>query len=418
MDNELERFENESIIKLQNDQYYKLNLTKSELINILTLRYNPNISDPANKSWKDFATLKNNITLDTAAKFVYKNLVDTISSIRERKVGISVSGGIDSSVVLAASNEAGKKLITFCVLIDGKRDPLLNKLLERYNTEHHDIKIERIFSELPTHIGIVKKPLWHIWSYYLLKYASKYCKTLIGGDGADELFGGYVFRYKSILYDKPRKPYDKVISYLNGHKMDWVPDQEKLFGESLKFNWNKIYSFFLPYFNNRLPLLNQIFLADYNGKLLHDWKPMFSSWARAFDLKYNMPFLSDSIVNYSLKLPNSLKYNSEKVEGKLVLRKLLRILGLNEIASQGKTGFTFDAVKIWKSEGKEIFDNIMEKPYVIESKLINKDWLGKTLKSSTRLSSVRYVNKLYAILALEIWYRLLIVKNFSTNTKL
>jgi asparagine synthase (glutamine-hydrolysing) len=84
------------------------------------------------------------------------------------------------------------------------------------------------------------------------------------GDGGDEVFGGYSFRYKKYLdnYDYRLKWKDRVRLYLDCHERDWVPDQNDMFGTTLQFDWDKIYSIFKRYFDNDLAPLDQVFMAD------------------------------------------------------------------------------------------------------------------------------------------------------------
>lgn len=393
-------------------------ISDREIINLLTLRYHPFPANPESKNWHDLASKHQNVDLASAAKKVSDQLQISLSYFEKKKAGLTISGGIDSSLLLSFAAEKKLELTTFSVLVDGKRDPTISYLLEKYPTNHHDIVIERVLEDLPAHIGIVKKPLWHLWSYYLLKYASRYCKVLALGDGGDELFGGYTFRYKSFLDRNIRTPLDRVRAYLEGHSRDWVPDQEKVFGPALQFNWDEIYSLLLPYFDNPLEPLEQVFLADYNGKLLHDWYPMFDSWATAFDLELNRPLLDNQIITYALTLPHHLKYNPIDSKGKLVLRRILEDRGLSKITTQGKTGFAFDTVNIWENEGKPIFLNLMEKSRVVAAGLINDEWIQKTLGSKERQKIHRYANKLLGILALEVWYRIFITEEMKPNEKL
>ncbi|NWG36454.1 asparagine synthase C-terminal domain-containing protein [Nitrososphaera sp.] len=388
---------------------------KKEITNILTLRYSPVPLSNDAKTWQDFIP-KNNVTIDGASRTVHEMLSGSFAGMN--KLGLTVSGGIDSSVLLHSASKSVENLVTFSVLVDGKKDPMLERMIANYETDHHDIVLDRIFKEMPRHIWLVQKPMWNMWSYYLLKYASKYCDILCTGDGGDELFGGYTFRYQQFLNGNLASPIDRVKSYLDGHGRDWVPDQKDLFGKSINFDWDSVYSLLVPYFDNPLEPLDQVFLADFNGKLLHDWHPMFQRWADAFNLKLFRPFLSKEMISFALRIPVSLKYDRNSSKGKLILRHLLASYGLQELSAQGKQGFAFDTIKLWQKEGKEIFENIMDQSEVVEAGLISMEWIDRTLGSQERQASHRYVNKLLGILALEVWHRIFITKSMSLNQTL
>ena len=65
--------------------------------------------------------------------------------------------------------------------------------------EHHIVHLKNYLSELPKAISIIKLPFWDLHWYYVVKKAKTLSKTLISGDGGDELFTGYTFRYKKFL---------------------------------------------------------------------------------------------------------------------------------------------------------------------------------------------------------------------------
>ena len=71
---------------------------------------------------------------------------------------------------------------------------------------------------------------------------------------------------------KPNSPpLDKIQAYLSCHERDWIPDQEKIFNLKTNFSWKSINSIFEPFFDNSLSPLDQVFLADYNRKLLYNF---------------------------------------------------------------------------------------------------------------------------------------------------
>ena len=85
---------------------------------------------------------------------------------------------------------------------------------------------------------------------------------------------------------------ERIKSYLNCHERDWVPDQEKLFNKKIQFSWNEIFQLLKPNFDNKLSLLNQVYLADFNGKLLFNMIPLYRKFHDHFKVKYIAPILS------------------------------------------------------------------------------------------------------------------------------
>ena len=200
------------------------------------------------------------------------------------KIGISLSSGIDSTLVLALlrkefpSIEIESISVKFSQSID--ETDASKKISEKFNTNHHILEIDNFLEKLPQAINIVKQPFWDLHWYYLVKKMKEFTSVFLSGDGGDELFGGYTFRYNKFLESKQEYEKstidEKIILYLNCHERDWVPDQELIFGDECKFNWKEIHNILRPYFSNSLSNLNQVLLADYNGKLLHNMQPLYS----------------------------------------------------------------------------------------------------------------------------------------------
>jgi len=401
----------------------KLNPTQLESIKqILTLRYSTNLETSSQKLVpEDFETKQITNPENVIEQSIRKSISTELDS-NSKKIGISLSSGIDSTLVLALlrkefpSTDIESISVKFSESTD--ETDISKKISKKFHTNHHILEIDNFLEELPKAISIVKQPFWDLHWYYLVKKMKTLTNVFLSGDGGDELFGGYTFRYKKFLEltNENSNTKEKIISYLNCHERDWVPDQELIFGNECKFNWEEIYQILEPYFNNSLSNLTQVFLADYNGKLLHNMQPLYSSIHEHFDIQNITPIQNNQSIKLSCQIPNSMKYDYKTNSGKILLRHLAEKFDIKNLISSKKQGFSVNTVNMWNSYGKMIFLHYFDKSRLIEDKILNLNWIEKYVNKST--IDVRYVNKLLGILALEIWYRLFITQDLNSNEKL
>ena len=388
--------------------------------NILTLRY-----DPTQKT--TLPVLKPNDFISTKnydLNFIENNLKNSIETTLEstKNLTISLSGGIDSTLVLALIRKTLPDLSINAISIkfsDSTDETLTaKKIADFFDAEHEIIDIENYLLDLPAAISITGMPFWDIHWYYIAKNAKSKSNFLASGDGGDELFGGYTFRYSNFLsiIKSDSSPLEKIKAYLSCHERDWVPDQEKIFNQKTNFSWESIYSTFQPFFDNSLSPLNQVFLADYNGKLLYNFSIIGNKINQFFNLKPVTPILESKLISYSSQLSVESKYDPTKNIGKLPLRKLLTKYECDSLVSKEKLGFSVNTTNLWNSIGKDLCISYLENARIVEDGWINQEWISSHIKNPDL--DVRYVNKFLGLLALEIWYRLFITKEMNANTKL
>ncbi len=141
-------------------------------------------------------------------------------SIREHLIsdvplGVWLSGGVDSSAILHyAATESGSRLKTFSVSFQGRsfdESAYIRRIVEQYQTEHEQVDLNpglnlqdaieefAYYSDEPS-ADAGALPVW---------FLSKLCKTrttvALSGEGADELFGGYLTQRASLLAAYARK---------------------------------------------------------------------------------------------------------------------------------------------------------------------------------------------------------------------
>ena len=358
-------------------------------------------------------------------EFVEKSIREKISheiGTNAGKIGISLSSGIDSTLILALlreeypSNEIESVSVKFSESTDETNAS--KKISEKFQTNHHILEIDNFLEELPKAISIVKQPFWDLHWYYLVKKMKNFTNVFLSGDGGDELFGGYTFRYQKLLKltNENSTSNEKIIAYLNCHERDWVPDQESIFDKENQFNWNDIYKILEPYFDNTLPRLTQVFLADYNGKLIHNMQPLYKSIHDYFSIRNITPIQNEELIQFSCILRNDQKYDFKSNRGKIILVNLLEKYNLKHLTSIQKQGFSVNTSNLWNCYGKEIFLHYFDKSRLVEDKIINSDWIDKHISKNDL--DTRYINKFLGILALEVWYRLLVTKEMNENEKL
>jgi asparagine synthase (glutamine-hydrolysing) len=376
-------------------------INRSYIRNILTLRYHPrNNSVLPRLKWQHF------LEYNGISQFIQPLLEETIRRIinenRDKKIGMGISGGVDSSVVLALVRKCFPELEinTFCITFgdEDREAEDAQYVSELYSTNHKHIHVENPFEMLREQIAIVKEPRWNLYPYFLFREASKDCDILLSGDGGDELFGGYVFRYRHVMQD-PRSE-SLIQRYLEAHNRDWVPDQEELF--AFPFNWDSIYNLLRPYFENPLPPLGKVFLADYNGKLLNDFIPVSAALSEHFKIRSIAPMLEPEVLFIATHLPYSLKYDPKSGLGKIILRQILLENSGYKPAIKEKVGWGMNIAEMWDKYVRDICESTLCSARSVELGLINKEWLPKGFRKANE-HDLRYINKMFGLLALEIW---------------
>ncbi len=387
---------------------------------ILSLRYYPSLQIGRKKiTSNDFQSQDNLDYLEHIENLILSTIE---SEVKGEKISVALSGGVDSTLVIALLRKALPDIqieaisVKFADSVDETK--IAMSIADQFNANHHIVPIENFLADLPKAISIIKMPFWDTHWYHMAKTAKQFSNYLISGDGGDELFGGYTFRYEKFLedYNSKMTPVEKTKLYLECHERDWVPDQEKLFGGKVSFSWNDIFSKLIPYFDNSLSALDQVFLSDINGKLLYNWIPLNSKFHEFFDLKSITPLLSNELMEYALHIDNSLKYNQQERLGKLPLRKILAKHIDPDLITHKKQGFSVNTSNLWKSQGKGLCDYYLDNARIVQDKWINREWITNHFGSLDKDSDVRYINKFLGLLAFEIWYRIFITKEMKDDT--
>lgn len=155
--------------------------------------------------YEDFSKAVNELDLDLIRDTLIESTKKRLMS--DAPIGVLLSGGLDSSLTSAIATrllaENGKKLLSFSIGLDAEAPDAkaARKVAEFIGTEHHEIHFT-----IEQGIEILEKLVWHLETYdvtsirastpmYFLSKAisKKGIKVVLSGEGADEIFGGYLY---------------------------------------------------------------------------------------------------------------------------------------------------------------------------------------------------------------------------------
>ncbi len=356
------------------------NVLKFEQGSLLEIDLN-NFKKRESKFWSNPGTKQTKLTETEhilKIKELLGNAVDR-QLISDVPLGILLSGGIDSSAIVAlAAQKYNSKLDTYSVEYDfniGGESELKKAALiaKKYNTNHHEMvitsnEVPDIFNSLVFQYDEPFADSANIPLYQLSKACSNDKTVILQGDGGDEIFAGYrrynimdwlnFWKYSSSISYKFIKNHRlkermKRMSFVlnqkdNGLRMAYfltqnVPyiDPYDIFSNDYKSklsNQNPFQSYLdldAKYANE--DLVQRLLYADTEILLPHTYLEKVDKATMLTSIESRVPFLDNDLTNYVLSLPSSLKVKNGKK--KYLLKKALDGLVPNEILYGKKRGF-------------------------------------------------------------------------------
>jgi len=300
-------------------------------LNKLTTRKINNLSIRSYVSEKQFTRNLNRSEddlLDELDHLFKKNLLEMIPE--KRSFASVVSGGIDSSLVSAYLDEISDPKKFFSINHVNK-DYISNKIYKfnkYFSKKITSIRVheKKYLENLEISTKICSGPINShdfVGKLILAEETKKNnCKAIFGGDGADELFGGYETYIQNIKNRK--KNYSNYTKILNHDFFD-KNKEFKYFENKLKNNWNKSLESYDFVKNNVEKNRLAMMLIDSSVQLPSVGLRGSDLMSMYYSVESRSLFLRKEIVKFSLNLP--LKYkidfsNKKKVLTKVLLKKL------------------------------------------------------------------------------------------------
>lgn len=358
-------------------------------------------------------------------------------------LGVFLSGGVDSSAVVAMMHELGVKDIkTFSVAWDyGKKfneTSYAQEVSEQYNTDHEEYFMTAAdFREfLPQYIRHMDEPVTEaaaISLYYLAKKTKEKVTVVLSGEGADEVFGGYpIYKYLQVVENYKKVPAWIRRLFLNplarvlGPKFAKYADlsemsiEESYFGVSFyeTKQKRKLYSdsfakecenftivdALSPYYQKTAgqDLQTRMQYIDYKSWLVEDLLIKADRMSMAASLELRVPFLDHRLLEFTAKMPS--KYRLKGGEPKYIIKKAMRSYLSDNILYRKKMGFPTPLAVMFQGELKDYVVDIIDSEKAHARGYFNPLEIRRLLKEHDD-GSADHHRILWQLLVLELWHR-------------
>ncbi len=370
--------------------------------------------------------------------------------IADVPVGVLLSGGIDSSAVAAMMVRASSRPVpSFSVAFD---DPSFDesahaRLVARHlGTEHHEFPLsaQTALESIPEIMAGLDEPLGDssiIPTFCLSRFTKQHVKVALGGDGGDELFGGY----STLQAHRLAGYYQRLApGWLRRLVEPWVLEKLPVSFDNLSFDF-KVRRFlrdyhlppvvrhhrwlgsFTPEEKGRLltpagggfqeevadlveryarqahtpDLLNQVLYCDLKLYLEGDILVKVDRASMANSLEVRVPLLNRLVVEYAASLPHSLKLRG--LTTKFLLRRALQGFLPDSILARGKKGFNVPVARWFAGPLKPLLEEMLSPSRLRRQGLFQADYL-ETLMREHQERRRDHRKLLWTMLAFQLWY--------------
>ncbi|WP_457608484.1 asparagine synthase (glutamine-hydrolyzing) [Nitratifractor sp.] len=345
------------------------------------------------------------------------------------EVGAFLSGGIDSSLVVALASRHTDRLRTFTVAFEGGYDEsaLAAKTAARYGTDHHTLRISmKLRDDVERILGSYGMPFADssaIPSWYVSRAAKERVSVVLNGDGADELFGGYR-RYVPVaggwlgaarllhpLLALLPAPHEKQSLYNYLYRLLQISSREgaEFYLSATSDLFEGLYTFppnpYIEALDRKIrthPLrgLEKMLALDFELLLFDDLLVKMDIATMAHSLEARSPFLSREILELAPRLDPRLKVRGTTT------KRILRILAERylpaEVVTQPKRGFEVPLRDWIEGELREpVLDALS--PGCYSERFIDRRFLERLRTGGGGISREKRAKMLWTLYALETW---------------
>jgi asparagine synthase (glutamine-hydrolysing) len=325
-------------------------------------------------------------------------------------VGVLLSGGLDSSLLVALLAEQGQEdLKTFSVGfekvgdVDGDEFRYSDLVARQFATDHHRIKVDssRAIDALPGMIAAMSEPMMShdaIGFYMLSQEVSKYVKVAQSGQGADEIFGGYHWYPVLMHSNDPAEDYARVYFDRDHAEMGQALAPALMNGD---YSRAFVKEFFrtcrgATSIDKTLQLDAQIMMVD-------DPVKRVDNMAMAWGLETRVPFLDHELVELAARIPAGLKVSDG---GKFILKEASRGLVPDAVIDRPKGYFPVPALKYLRGAFLTFVRHTLDAPKARQRGLFNRAYIERLLGNPEGELTPKGHSKLWQVALLECWLQI------------
>jgi asparagine synthase (glutamine-hydrolysing) len=329
-------------------------------------------------------------------------------TIADVPVGVLLSGGLDSSLLVALLAEAGQSDIrTFSIGFEDQPEERGNEfefsdpVAARYSSDHQKFLIPNadVLRRLPEAVGAMAEPMFGqdaVAFYLLSEQVSNSVKVVQSGQGADEVFAGYFWYAQMAKGEGPalQRFANRYVDRDHAEFCDTVDPRYRgddhtaaLIEEQL--NTSQADTF-----------MDAVLRFDVTTLVVDDPVKRVDNMTMAWGLEARVPFLDHELVELAASCPMDLKLRHD---GKGVLKEIARGRIPDAVIDRPKGYFPMPALKFVRGDFYQFMADTLNSQRSRERGLFNRDYLVKLLAEPeshfTRLNG----SKLWHSALLEFW---------------
>ncbi len=329
--------------------------------------------------------------------------------IADVKVGVLLSGGLDSSLLVALLAEQGvPDLMTFSIGFEDQPEERGNEfeysdpVASMYGTRHHKYLIpnSEVLRRLPEAVDAMSEPMFAqdaVAFYLLAEQVSKTVKVVQSGQGADEVFGGY-FWYPRMVAETSGTPLDRFRHHYFDRDHDEFLEMLTPGFHGPDYTSQTIAAHLAEPFAD--DFIDQVLRMDTTMLITDDPVKRVDNMTMAWGLEARVPFLDHQLVELAASMPPELKLASG---GKHVLKSIARGLVPNAVIDRKKGYFPMPALKYVRGEFLNFMQDILNSQVCRERGLYHRAYVNKLLDAPEQHHTRIQGSKLWHLALLEYW---------------